>query len=210
MENVKQILAKLGIELDEEKQSQLEKEVLANYRTLSEVESKNSRITELEGQLAQANETIEAAKNLEGGNAQQVQALQEQVAAYQKADEERKAQAEEENSRKAFEEKFDKAVGEKKFVNDIVRSAVFDKAYALGKANPDMDVKAIVGGIVGDSDGVWENPQQSVKKMPGASDQNSGNGSVMTIQSLDDVKNMTVEEVRAHRDEIDKLLAQQK
>ena len=209
MENIGQIIEKLGIELDDEKKGELEKEVLANYRTISEVDAKNSRIAELEGQLAKANDAIEAAKGMQGGNAEQMKQLQEQLDAYQKADEERKAKLEEETERKIFEQKFDEAVGGKKFVNEIVRSAVFDKAYALGKANPDMDVKAIVGGIVGDADGVWENPQQSVRKMPGSNDNNNGNGSIMSIQSLDDVKNMTVDEVRAHREEIDKLLSQQ-
>lgn len=210
MKNIKDIIGELGIELDEAKLGDLEKAVLENYRTVAEVENKQSRISELEQQLATANEALEAAKNADVSNADEVQAMRDKIAAYEKADEERKAQTEEEKARQEFEEKFGKAVGEKQFVNDIVRGAVADKAYAIAKANPDMDVAAILGGIVGDAEGVWQNPQQSVKKMPAASGNGGSAAGTQTIQNIEDLKGMSVEEIRAHMDEVNKVLSNQK
>ena len=210
MKNIKDIIGELGIELDEAKLGDLEKAVLENYRTVAEVDNKQSRISELEKQLATANEALEAAKNADVSNADEVQAMRDKIAAYEKADEERKAQTEEEKARQEFEEKFSKAVGDKQFVNDIVRGAVADKAYAIAKANPDMDVAAILGGIVGDAEGVWQNPQQTVKKMPAASRNGGSASGTQTIQNIEDLKGMSVEEIRAHMDEVNKVLSNQK
>ena len=210
MKNIKDIIGELGIELDEAKLGDLEKAVLENYRTVAEVENKQSRISELEQQLATANEALEAAKNADVSNADEVQAMRDKIAAYEKADEERKAQTEEEKARQEFDEKFVKTVGDKQFVNDIVRGAVADKAYAIAKANPDMDVAAILGGIVGDAEGVWQNPQQAVKKMPAASGNGGSAAGTQTIQNIEDLKGMSVEEIRAHMDEVNKVLSNQK
>lgn len=210
MKNIKDIIGELGIELDEAKLGDLEKAVLENYRTVAEVENKQSRIGELEQQLATANEALEAAKNADMSNADEVQAMRDKIAAYEKADEERKAQTEEEKARQEFDEKFGKAVGDKQFVNDIVRGAVADKAYAIAKANPDMDVAAILGGIVDDAEGVWQNPQQTVKKMPAASGNGGSAAGTQTIQNIEDLKGMSVEEIRAHMDEVNKVLSNQK
>ena len=210
MNNIKDIIGELDIELDEAKLGELEKAVLENYRTVAEVENKQSRISDLEGQLATANEALEAAKNADVTNADEVQAMREKIAAYEAADEERKAHTEEEKARQEFEERFQSAVGEKKFANDIVRSAVSDKAYAVAKANPDMDLSAILGGIVGDSDGVWLNPQQDPKKMPGAGENGGAKAGMQSIQNIDDLKGMSVDEIRAHMDEVNKVLANQK
>lgn len=210
MKNIKDIIGELGIELDEAKLGDLEKAVLENYRTVAEVENKQSRISELEQQLATANEALEAAKNADVSNADEVQAMRDKIAAYEKADEERKAQTEEEKARQEFDEKFVKTVGDKQFVNDIVRGAVADKAYAIAKANPDMDVAAILGGIVGDAEGVWQNPQQTVKKMPAASGNGGSAAGTQTIQNIEDLKGMSVEEIRAHMDDVNKVLSNQK
>jgi len=210
VKNIKDIIGELGIELDEAKLGDLEKAVLENYRTVAEVENKQSRIGELEQQLATANEALEAAKNADVSNADEVRAMRDKIAAYEKADEERKAQTEEEKSRQEFDEKFGKAVGDKQFVNDIVRGAVADKAYAIAKANPDMDVAAILGGIVGDAEGVWQNPQQTVKKMPAASGNGGSAAGTQTIQNIEDLKGMSVEEIRAHMDEVNKVLSNQR
>lgn len=210
MKNIKDIIGELEIELDEAKLEDLEKAVLENYRTVAEVENKQSRISDLEGQLATANEALEAAKNADVTNADEVQAMREKIAAYEAADEERKAQTEEEKARQEFDEKFGKAVGDKQFVNDIVRGAVADKAYAIAKANPDMDLSAILGGIVGDAEGIWQNPQQTVKKMPAASGNGGSAAGMQSIQNIDDLKGMSVDEIRAHMDEVNNILANQK
>ena len=210
MKNVKDIIGELGIELDGAKLGDLERAVLENYRTVAEVENKQSRIGELEQQLATANEALEAAKNADVGNADEVQAMRDKIAAYEKADEERRAKTEEEKARREFDEKFGEAVGGKQFVNDIVRGAVADRAYAIAKANPDMDVAAILGGVVGDAEGVWQNPQQTVKKMPAAGGNGGSASGTQAIQNIEDLKGMSVDEIRAHMDEVNEVLSNQK
>ena len=206
VKNIREIIGEFGIELDEGKLGEFEKAVLENYRTKSEVDNKQNRISELESQLASANDALEAAKSEDVGNAEEVQAMRDKIAAYEKAEEERKAQGEEQKSRSAFDEKFASALGDKKFVNAIVRGTVADKAYEVSKANPDMDLSAIIDGIVGDSEGIWENPQQSVKKMPAAGGSGGSVSGSQTIQNLDDVAGMSVEQIREHMSEIDSLI----
>lgn len=205
MKNIKDILSEFGIETD--KAGEVEKAVLENYRTKAELDSKASRISELEKQLADATEALEAAKTADVKNADEVQAMRERIDAFEKADAERKAQATERDARAAFDAELEKATEGKAFANDLVRSAVSEKAFAVSKANPDMDVKTILAGVVGDADGIWQNPQQDVKKMPAGG---TAQGGTQTIQNLDDLKGMSLDEIRAHMSEVDKLLEQQR
>ena len=169
MDNIKDILKANGVELDDEKLKAIEKATLENYRTKAELDGKTQKVTDLEAQLAKANEALEAAQKADPAKTEEFEAMQKQLAEYKKAD-----------------------------------TAAFEKA----KANPDMEAKAILDSVTVDEDGIWANPQRDPKKMPGAND---GGGSNNTpIQSFDDLKNMSVEEVRKNMSEVNKLLEDQK
>lgn len=204
MDNIKDILKANGVELDDEKLKAVESEVLKNYRTKAELDGKTQKVTDLEAQLAKANEALEAAQNADPTKAEEFKAMQDQLAEYKKADEERKAQDAESKAKAEFKAKFDEALGERKFANSIVGNAIFTAAFEKAKANPDMDAKSILDSVTVDEDGIWANPQRDPKRMPGSND--GGGTDNAPIQSLDDLKGMSVEEVRKHMSEVNKVL----
>ena len=205
MENVKDILARLGIETD--KADELEKAILANYRTKAEVDSKAATIADLKAKLAEAGEGGKAAEDA----AKTIADLKAKLDEYEKAEEQAKADKAEADAKTAFKAKFDAAVGERKFANKLVSDAVFSRAFDKAKANPDMDAKSIVDGITADMGGVWVNPQRDPAKMPKPTAAGS-NASPLT--SMDQVaartKGMSANErvtfFRDHMAEIDKLI----
>lgn len=206
MENIRDILANAGVELEAEKLAEVERAVLANYRTKAELDGKSAKLAEVEKQLADANAAIETAKQTDTANAAEVEKMREQLAAYAKADEERKAATQKQAARAEFEERFAATVGDKAFANDIVKNAVTEKAFALSQSNPDMKLDDVLSAVVGDTAGVWSNPQQDVKKMPAGSKSAAG---TQSVQTMADLENMSVEEIRAHMAEVDKVLAAQ-
>lgn len=208
VKNIRDILSEVGIEVDADKLAEVERAVLANYRTKAEVDAKTAKVAELEQQLADANAAIETAKGTDTANAAEVERMREQLTAYEQADAERKAKADEQAARSEFDGKLADAIGDKRFANAIVQSAVTDKAFAMSQANPAMSVNDVLAAVVGDSDGVWSNPQQDVKKMPsGAKASATGNQS---IASMADLEGMTTEEIRKRMSEVDRMLASQK
>ena len=204
MENIRDILANAGVEVEADKLTEIEKAVLANYRTKAEVDSKAAKVAELEQQLAEANAALETAKTTDTANAAEVERMREQIAAYEQADAERKAASEQKSARDAFDSQLTDAIGDKRFANAIVQGAVTDKAFAMSQANPNMSVTDVLDAVVGDADGVWQNPQQDVKKMP-SSGKAAATGN-QSINSLADLEGMSAEQIREHMAEVDKML----
>lgn len=169
MKNVVEILKELGFELDEEKARQVDEAVRENYKTIAEFDQKmgkmgeaQKRIEELEAEIAKRDEAIQGMS----GTAEELESYKQQVADYQKRDAEAKAKAEEEAKRESFRTMFDEALGGRKFANDIMAQAIFDKAYN-GVANADVNAcKAYVDSLTAEMPGVWSNPQADPKKMP--------------------------------------------
>lgn len=208
MENVKEILSRLGVETD--KADELEKAILANYRTKAEVDSKTARISELEGKLKAAGDA---------GESESLRKQVEEQAAKLKQLEDEKAEAakasEAAKERKEFEGRFAEATKGREFANSIVKGAIFDQAFAKAQANPDMDAKAIIDGLTADADGIWKNPQRDPNKLPKPG---STASKVSPITSLDQAEAQTAdmsasERVSFYRDhmaEIDKLIKEGK
>ena len=178
MENIKELLAKHEIELDEEKATAFEKDVLVNYKTKAEFEKtnekKDERIKALETQLSEMSETVETLK----ADGAEVESLKEQVAAFKKADEERKAAEDEAAKRNTFNGLFDVAVADfskdgKNLASGLYREAVSERAYKMHSANPDMKMKDIINEITKDDPNAWLNPQREPHNMP----KPTGNGS---------------------------------
>lgn len=203
MENIMQILTDLEIEVPDEKRDALNKAVAENYKTVAEVNAKAEKIAALEKSLDEANAAIEAAKGADATNADEIAKMQERIKAYEDAEAERASEAAEAEKRGAFDADFEKALDGRKFASEITRAAVADKVYGIAANNPDMQVSEIIKSVIGDDD-VFANPQQDVKKMP-----NTGIGSTGTngvIQSLDQLRGMSVDEIRARMGEIDNLI----
>ena len=207
MENIRDILANAGVEVEQDKLAEIEKAVLANYRTKAEADAKTAKVAELEQQLADANAAIETAKSTDTANAAEVEKMREQIAAYEQADAERKAESEQKSARDAFDSKLTDAIGDKRFANAIVQGAVTDKAFAMSQANPNMSVTDVLDAVVGDADGVWQNPQQNINKMPsGGKAAATGNQS---INSMADLEGMSADEILKRMAEVDKMLGNQ-
>lgn len=171
MQDIKNILA--GVEgLTEEQAEAITKGVTDNYRTISETQKKAEKIATLEQQVK---ELTEAAKAVEGSSAE-LEALKNKVAEYEQAEADRVAAAQEQQQRTLFESGFNSAVGERKFTNDVIKSAIFDKVYEACKT-PGVGVAEALADATKDLEGVFVNPQQDVKKMPALSDVKGTSGS---------------------------------
>lgn len=160
MKDIKAILA--GHEIPEETAAAIAAEVKANYRTIAEWTKKVDRISELEAQNA---ELAEAASKVEGTTAE-IGALQEQLEAMRKADEQRKAEEAEQTKRDEFRKAFDEALGEREFANAIIRDAVFETTYSSCSADAAVNAKDALEAAVKDVDNVWKNPQRDPHRMP--------------------------------------------
>lgn len=164
MKDIKAILS--AFELSDDDREAIIKEVGENYRSIVEVGKKSDRIKELEEQ----NEALtEKVGNLEG-DGKEVEELRKQVADFEAAEKQRKADKEEAAKRDQFRAVFDAAVGEKEFANDIIRDSIFDRAYAKCTETTGLDAKQVIEEMTKDADGIWKNPQQEAKKMPNPAD----------------------------------------
>ena len=91
---------------------------------------------------------------------------------YEKAEADRKAAQEEAERRDSFRALFDAALGEREFANDLMRETVFERAYQQCQS-VGTGAKDAIEAVTRDVDGVWRNPQQDPKRMPGANEVSS-------------------------------------
>lgn len=203
MQDIQDILKAQGIEVTEEQMKAIKNGVLENYRSKAETEAKAAKVKELETQLEKANAALESASKVDPAKSEEIEALKTQIAEYEKAETERKTKEAETASRSDFKAKFDAEIGAKKFVSKVVGDAIFNAAYTTAKANPDMSIADVLKTATGDDKGIFANPQADPEKMPMGEPTAQG---VQPIQSLEQVKGMSVEDVRKHMDEINKLL----
>lgn len=208
MTDILGILKALGIEVPEDKAEELASQVVENYRTINDYNRLRAKVNDLTASLNESNAALDEAKRV-SADPDEVAKLKATIAEYQTKDEQRKKAEADSKAREQFETEFDAAVGDKQFANDIVRNAIADRAFEMKRKNPDMQTAGILAAIVGNSDGVWKNPQQDPKKMPATSDA-QGTSGVGEIQNLEDVERMTPEQINEHWDEVSKILSSSK
>lgn len=163
MQDIKAILKEHAPDLSDEAKAAVEKAVLENYRTVNETNAKAERVKQLEAENAELTEKVESIE----ADSKELDELKETVAQFKEKEEQRKAEAEEAEKRETFKAAFDNALGERKFSNDLMRDTVFDKAYKLCGEDSAVGVSDAIESVTKDVDGVWSNPQQDAKKMPG-------------------------------------------
>lgn len=165
MKNIETILK--GYEaLTDDQRDEIVQAVNENYRSIEEVTKKTERISELEEQNAALTEQVGSLQ----GDSEEVEKLRKQVSDFEAKETERKQREEEAQKRDSFRVLFDEAVGEREFVNDLMRDTVFEKAYTQCQSQNGVGAKAALDEVTKDIDGVWKNPQQDVKRMPDISD----------------------------------------
>ena len=211
MQNIKDILAANGIS-DEDVVSKIEAGVLANYRTVSEVEGKNEKLANANEKISAANAKIdeltaalESAQNLNTADAESVKKLQDQLAEFKAKSEAEAAAAAEKQAKEEFAKTFNEALGDRKFANPLIAHSVSETVRAIAEKNPDMNVSDIIESTTKDMAGVWTNPQREVHVMQQGG---TGMGDKVPITNLSQLKGMSAHEVLNHMDEVNALLQQ--
>ena len=203
MKTVQDILKENGVE--GEVADAIAKEVGENYRTIAETQQKGERIQALTDENAKLSEELAKVKELDGSNAEELAKLKEHIAELEGESEKRKAEDEEKAKAASFADSFKAALGDREFSGPIVRDAVMAKARKLSDDNPDLTVEEAIARAVGDGQGVWRNPQRDPNKMP-----IDVKGGTAEVTSLEQVKDMSTEDINKNWSAIYKLLAQQK
>lgn len=203
MKTVQDILKENGVE--GEVADAIAKEVGENYRTIAETQQKGERIQALTDENAKLSEELAKVKELDGSNAEELAKLKEHIAELEGESEKRKAEDEEKAKAASFADSFKAALGDREFSGPIVRDAVMAKARKLSDDNPDLTVEEAIARAVGDGQGVWRNPQRDPNKMP-----IDVKGGTAEVTSLEQVKDMSTDDINKNWSAISKLLAQQK
>lgn len=164
MKDIKAILE--GFTLTDEDREAIIKEVGENYRSIVEVTKKSQRIEELENQNKALTEQV---NNLEG-DGEELENLRKQISDFEAAEEKRKADENEAAKRDKFRAAFNEAVGERTFTNDVIRDAIFEKAYKECGDDVATGAKEAIEKLTKDTEGIWTNPQRDVNKMPSQED----------------------------------------
>lgn len=160
MEGIEEILAEAGIEGDAA--AKAKGKILANYRSIAELDNAKAKIEELSSQVGQLT-----------GTAEEVEKLRKTVADYKAAEEKRAADEAEAQAKAGFEQSFNEAVGDHEFAGKFAHDAALEKSYAIHKANPDMATADILKAVIGDGEGVWKSPNAQIKPVPQPNSQES-------------------------------------
>lgn len=171
MKGIKQIVEDLGFELSDEQVTALDEAVRENYATRAELDEKKERIEALTSQVEQMTEQVNALD----GQTEELTNLKEQVAAYEKAETERKDNEAKKAAFASFETDFTELLGDKKFVNDITAKEVTQRAFEEKTANPSMTLEQVYETVIGDRSDLFANPQQDFKNLPVPSEENPSN-----------------------------------
>lgn len=163
MQGIKAILKEHAPDLNDETLEATASALLKKYRSKEELDAKAERVKQLEAENAELTEKVDSIE----ADSKELDELKETVAQFKEKEEQRKAEAEEAAKRETFKTAFDTALGERKFSNDLMRETVFDKAYKLCGEDSAVGVSDAIESVTKDVDGVWSNPQQDAKKMPG-------------------------------------------
>lgn len=200
MENIETILA--GIEgLTEEQAAAIKKGVGDNYRTIAEVQGKGAKLEAATKQIEELQAELAKAKELDGSNAEQMEAFRAKIEELEKAAADRKASEDAAAKRDAFAKEFGEATKDKAFANDLTKQAVFDKAFELRGSNPDMAFDAVLSQVTDGMEGIWANPQRDPHKQPAGAQ-----GGTSPITSKDQLKGMSAAEINANWDTVKELL----
>lgn len=162
MKDIKAIINEHAADLSDEAKEAIVADVKSNYKTAAEMAKKMERIEEL---TSQVDALSEQAQRIDG-DAEEIEKLRAQVQKYRDAEDKRKEAEKESAKRDEFRKSFDEALGDRRFANSIVEASVFEQAYSACGDATGKGVKDAIAEIVGDSEGVWVNPQTDKAFMP--------------------------------------------
>lgn len=121
MKNILEILKSLGIEVPSDKESDLNKAVAENYKTVTEFEKKISKLeAERDHEKERADSSDETLKKFEGIDPAK---MNEEIEKYKKQAEDAKAEYEKQIADRDYSELVDKAVAGLKFTSNSAKKA---------------------------------------------------------------------------------------
>lgn len=206
MKNWKDILTEHGIEVPEDKQAEVDKAIVANYKTVSEFTDKTSKLTELQAQVTelQGDKTkLQAiADSIGETDPEKLKAISD---GYAKLQADIKARDEAENAKSAaekFAEAMRAAVGDKKFANDLVKQAVYAKVKEMHESDQAKGLSDLLNEATKDVSGVWANGhvEPNVIPKPQAGTENK-------TYTREEIKKMSPDEINKNWEDISKSLA---
>ena len=152
MEDIFKILGDAGIEIPEEKKSDLRSKIAANYKTIKEFDDKIKAATSA---TETANKTIDDLKAEIAKNSGDLTAANKLIEEYKAADADRAKKAEEEKATSAFRARFAKVKPtDKEFFNDATENWVFDefRKAATDEANAGKSDAEVFTAVTKDKD----------------------------------------------------------
>ena len=153
--NIIEILKANGIEVPDDKTADLEKDVVKDYKSVAIVTDLQGKLTQAEKDRDEYKGTAEKFKDSKPEDYEQIKADYAKL----KADAEKRikddAAAEQ---RKAFEADFDRALGERKFVNGFVRKSVMADVLAAREKDQASGISDLIDSVTKDQEGVFVNP----------------------------------------------------
>lgn len=171
MKNLKTILSEHGLEPSDF--DAIEKDVLANYVTRVEFEQKTAKakdadalqakITDLEADKAAMQKTIDAYGE---AKPEDIKKITDDYAALKKQMDDKTAADEAAKANQSFAEAMNEAVGDKKFANDLVKTATYAKVQELHEANPAKGLADLLEEVTKDTKGIWESDHQAANPLP--------------------------------------------
>lgn len=190
MENIREIMTRLGIECDVE---QVEKAVLENYRTVAEVEGIKSKSKKLEDDAKAKDDRIAALMadidNLKA-ETEEVDALKGQIEEYRKSEIEAKAKADADAAKQQFEQSFDDALKDRKFSNDFTRRAVMEEVRKMRETDSVSGLEALIDQVTKDVPDVWFNPN---KPNPQTVPAPTGNAAKVELNNVREIMGLPTE-----------------
>jgi len=182
MKNLFDILKEKGVELPEgfDKES-FEKEFHSNYKTVAELEKKDSRITELEGQLTEVN------KSLEGFKGVNIDDLNGKISTLTQSLADREAEYAAKVADMDFGYRLDGAIGKAKGKNAKAIKALLDVTALKESKNQDVDIQGAIDALKEENGYLFED-EQVPPPYAGGTGSGRSNGSKLSVSELDFLK----------------------
>jgi len=151
------ILKANGIEVPEEKAEALEKDVVKDYKSVAIITDLQGKLNQAEKDRDEYKDTAEKFKNSKPEDYDQIKADYAKLKADAEQREKDDAASEQ---HKAFEADFDRALGERKFVNGFVRKSVMADVLAARDNDQASGISDLIDKVTKDQEGVFANPNK--------------------------------------------------
>lgn len=150
MKNITTILSDLGITVQEDKATELNKAVAENYKTVAEYDKLNGKLTAMTERATAAEDTL---KGFEGKD---FDAITRERDEWKRKHEEQEAAHKKEKEDREFNEVLSAAISEAKGKNAKAISALLDMEALRGSKNQEKDIKAALDSLRSESGYLFE------------------------------------------------------